>query len=447
MSFLTSIATSARNLATRAQIAYETLSYLASERHPKSFVDVKESQQEPCWGWTMPLLQAKLQDFCSGDIGSGQEIYHAMMRDPLISHGVETRAEMLVQIPKRWEKPEQCPSWYFDLWVENYHRRVMTASHMIQQGQRRLLLGVTPDNVTWSPDQTGTMWLPTLHTKEPGNLSWDTECQHYTFAGRDGTCPVYDDAERWLLWKRAEMRPHLSGLLIPLSIVWLTKQEAVRGWPSHNRSHTKPQRALKVPANQAESEDTKKLVQQAQSLLNGGVLVLPQYAKELPSFDFSLIEARADTYRTFSELIKLCDQYITLVLLGVTENTQGGSASDAKAKTQDRLMMRKIKADARQTAEIEHELSQRAAQYNRIDPRFAPIPIYDADPPDDQNEAADRNAKKAQAGKDIGALIEKLDAHNEKQGAVKIEYEPDYLAEQVGLLLTRKQDGHQSRAR
>ena len=96
MSFLTSIATSARTLATRAQIAYETLSYLASERHPESFIDVKESQQEPCWGWTMQLLQAKLQDFCSGDISAGQEIYHAMMRDPLISHGVETRAEMLV---------------------------------------------------------------------------------------------------------------------------------------------------------------------------------------------------------------------------------------------------------------------------------------------------------------------------------------------------------------
>ncbi len=34
------------------------------------------------------------------------------------------------------------------------------------------------------------------------------------------------------------------------------------------------------------------------------------------SSKFSLIEARADTYKTFAELIKLCDQYITLVLLG-----------------------------------------------------------------------------------------------------------------------------------
>lgn len=447
MSFLSGLASSARSLSTRARIAYETLAYLASEKHPESFIPAKEQQEDPVWGWTMQTLQLKLQDFCAGDIAAGQEIYQAMLRDSLISHGVETRAEMLAQLPKRWEKPEGCPGWYFDMWVGEYHRRILTASHLIQQAQRRLLIGVAPDNVTWTPDRTGTIWLPNLHTKEPGNLTWDVNCQRYLFHGIECEETVYDDGERWLLWKRAEMRTHLSGLLIPLSIVWLTKQEAMRGWPSHNRSHTKPQRALKVPANQAESEDTKKLVEQAQSLLNGGVLVLPQYAKELPSFDFSLIEARADTYRTFQELIKLCDAYITLVLLGVTENTQGTSSSNAKAQTQDRLMLRKVKADARQSAESEYELSQRAAEYNRIDPRLAPIPIYDADPPDDQNEAAERNAKTAQAGRDIGTLIEKLDAHNALQNATPIKYEADYLTEQVGLLLTREQDGHQSRAR
>lgn len=447
MSLLSSLTSSARSLAGRAKIAYETLAYLSSERHPKSFGDVPEYEQEPVWGWTMPFLQQQLQDFCSGDIEAGQQIYTAMMRDPLISHGVETRAEMLAQLPKRWERHEGCPAWYFDLWVSEYQRRVLTPSHLIQQSQRRLMIGVAPDNMTWCPDETGIAWLPTLHIKEPGNLTWESECQRYDFRGKRGTEPVYDDAEKWLLWKRAETRPHLSGLLIPLSVVWLTKQEALRGWPSHNRSHAKPQRALRVPADQAESEDTIKLVQQAQSVLNGGVLVLPQYAKDLPSFDFDLIEARSDTYRTFAELIKLCDAYCTLVLLGVTENTQGSSASNAKAQTQDRLMLRKIKADARQTAESEYRLSQRAAQYNRIDPRVAPIPIYDADPPDDQNEAAERNAKTAKAGLDVGSLIEKLDAHNAQTKAKPIEYEADYLLEQVGLQLTRKQDGHQSRAR
>jgi hypothetical protein len=54
----------------------------------------------------------------------------------------------------------------------------------------------------------------------------------------------------------------------------------------------------------------------------------------------------------------------------------------------------------------------------------------------------------AQAGQLVGQLIEKLDAANTARAAAKqplIVYEPDYLLEQCGLMLTRAQDGQQTR--
>lgn len=413
---------------------------------PDSYVTVKESYLIPEWNWNLGTLQAALQATANGDLAAAQRMAHAMMRDPELAHGVETRAETFTQADFCWEKPQDCPQWYFDLWVDCWQSCLSSDDHQ-QHAQNRLMVGTSPANVTWGPDPSGTIWLPKTHLREPSNLLWrsDPNDRRYYFQGLDQSYPVDSDGQRWLLFSRPGTRPHLAGAVMALAIPWFFKQEAMRGWPTHNRSHVKPERVLKVPANQRESFDVQALVRQAQQLMAGGTLILPQFEKDQPSFGYELVEAKADTFRTFAELIKVCDNYITLYLLGATENTQGSSSSNAKAQTHDLVLLRKVKSDSKSSAASLTILSRKAAELNGLPPRCAPLPKFDADPPEDEDSLAERQLKRSQAFVQVMTGIEKADTHNAAHPDNQIQIEAEYLAEQAGMLLTRAQDGQQSR--
>jgi hypothetical protein len=191
--------------------------------------------------------------------------------------------------------------------------------------------------------------MPTLYRKDPGNLEYveTNGVYNYEFHGRLETYCVDNDGVRFLLWERKGSRSHLAGLIIPLAIVWITKQEALRQWPSRNKSHGKSWRLAEFPADQRESDDVKAWIENVKALLAGGVVPLPKYQKDLPSFDLRLLSENTDVSATFENLIRLCDEYIRQTILGVSENTSGGSASDAKARTQDTVFLRKIKSDCK----------------------------------------------------------------------------------------------------
>lgn len=433
--------------ALQSQSASEIARRLSDSIHPESIIPQTEAELIPEFSWTLESLQSALVAMSIGDMQPAQRLMFAMMRDPVIAHGVETRAETLIQVPVHFEKHPDCPQWFFDCWVDTWPE-ILKPSVRQQLAEYRTMLGVGISNVIYAPDRSGRAWMPSNRLLEPANLMWnaDPHDRRYYFNAVDcGRQPVYDTGERFLLWKRAGRRPHLAGAELPLAVAWFTKQEALRAWPSHNRSHGKPQRVLKVPADQRESADVRALVAQAQALLAGGVMILPQYRDQLPNFDFDLVEAHTQAYETFERLIQLCDNYITLVLLGATENTQGNSASNSKAMTHDRVTMRKVKADCRSDEESVNQLARYTAFLNKLPPHVAPRLVCEADPPEDQNQAAERSERKSKAGDAMGSLIQKLDAHNAANQDNKIAYEPDYLLEQVGLLLTRKQDGQQSR--
>lgn len=423
--------------------------YVSGPSKPTSFRDPKESSPDPAWGWTMDTAIAHLQAFCDGNIEAGQRLMMAMERDPVFKHGLETRAETLTQTPFFWQRHPDLSEEEFQLWVDNWNDCLSVHDHQ-QLAMFRIALGVAPTFVTYKPDRTGRMWMPKLHLKEPANLTWQEQTKRYSFQGLECPEDVVSDGERWLLWQRPGTRPHLNGALVPLTVAVFTKQEAIRQWPTRNRSHARPQRLLYFPASQRESKDVEALLKRAQDLLAGGVLPLPQYGKDLPSFDFKLLsdDINGTASLTFENLIRLCDEYITLVLLGAVENTQGSSASNAKAKTQDKVTLRKVKADTKSDEQSETTLARTWRRVNDRDPHTAPLPQHKADPPEDETLKAERQERKANGASQVGAFIEKLEAINGLRTARKekpIPYEADFLAEQCGVLLTRDQDGEQSR--
>ena len=410
-------------------------SALLHPAYPGSYFQLRDNETEAYFGWTIDSVTDALKSFCDGDLESGAELAMAMLRDTEIAGCIETRAETCVQLDRWWEKPKDCPQWIFDVWVDHW-ARCLTSADLQSLHEDRLLHGITPSNQTWAPDSfeptPGRLWVPTVYPKDPGNLEYveSNGVYGYTFQARDKEYPADNDGERFLLWTRKGRRPHMSGLLIPLAIVWIIKQEALRQWPSRNKSHGKAWRLLEFPADQRESKDVKDLIELTKTLLAGGVVPLPKYAKDMPSFDLRLISDNTDVSATFANLIKLCDAYIRRLILGVEENTSGGSASDAKAQTQDRVFLRKVKSDAKRDIETLGILARCFCRANRLPERWAPVYCVDADPPEDENEEAKRQLDRADAGSKIVGMFPALDAKG-------VAYDPAFLLEQAGLYLTR----------
>ena len=56
------------------------------------------------------------------------------------------------------------------------------------------------------------------------------------------------------------------------------------------------------------SDDVKRWIEDA-ALLAGGVVPLPKYQKDLPSFDLRLLSENTDVSATFENLVRLTDEY------------------------------------------------------------------------------------------------------------------------------------------
>ena len=414
---------------------------------PGSHAQVQADESDPLWGWTLDDVVDALRRFCDGEIEIGEQLRLAMLRDPVIAECVETRVETALQKDRWWERPPECPEWFFDAWVKHWPQAIgygdLRALHEI-----RLMLGVGPTNQTWRPERTGKLWVPTLYRKDPGNLDYTETNGVYgwRYHARAKIYDVDNDGARFLLWERKGARSHLAGLVIPLAIVWITKQEAIRQWPSRNKSHGKSWRLAEFPADQRESDDVQKWIQDVKALLAGGVVPLPKYQKDLPSFDLRLLSENTDVSATFENLIRLCDEYIRQTILGASENTSGGSASDAKARTQDTVFLRKIKSDCKLDVETLTILARCFCLVNRAPLEWAPIYCVDARVPADEAELAAINRDKAAAARDMATVIQVLRGQPQSgtdpaQGAQQpqeSDIDPAYMLEQVGVFVRRK---------
>ena len=170
----------------------------------------------------------------------------------------------------------------------------------------------------------------------------------------------------------------------------------------------------------------------------------------MPSWGLEVFAAKTDASKSMVSLREAADNYITLVLLGVLETTGGGSASNAKASTQDRVALRLTKADAACIQELHDELARTACSVNGRDPAKAPQLRAIVDDPEEQALLAEKQERAAKAGLTVAQQLAMLEEVNAKRLLAKlppIEYDPDHLYAQAGVQLTPGVDGLQSAPR
>lgn len=438
---------------------------------PRDLNRSESVDQEPygVFGWKLQRIQAALGAVERGEMGPGYELWLAMTRHPKIKHGLKLRRDTLTQVPFYFEKPPGCPQEFFDDWVANWPR----CWPRPEQGQAngyKIGLGLAPLNVTWALQLTG-YHRPTIHVKEPLCVEWYEQRRIYRFLARigalgqdgkplpievekNGITGLLDmwplNGQRWLMLQEEPLRPHHHGALRSLAAAWHMSTESARWHSAHNRIHGMEWKGVKIPAGQRESEDAQSLLDACVAIENNGVIPIPTFDKDKPQYGLELFASKTEASKTFQSLIDLSDSYITLVLLGAEENTQGGEGNNAKAKTQDRVALRLTKGDCEGVIGVHDQLARLSCEANDIDPDQAPRLLATVEVPEDASLKAQCNEQNAAAAQAVAMAIAQIEAVNALRVAAKlppIVYEAETMFEQVGMMLTRAQDGQQTAPR
>lgn len=460
-------------MAKRASATSKKAPKLVAPKEPSTAPEVIEQEPFSVFGWTLQRVQDARMAIDAGRMYVGHELMLAMTTYPAIKHGLKLRRDTLAQVPFYFEKPDGLSQEYFDQWVAHWPVSWPRPEQGLANGHK-IMLGLSPLNTTWERHEGEALdWRPLVHVKEPGSVEWYETQRIYRFqalvgaltetgkrapdpVGPLGQMGIIDmwplDGARWLMLKEEPVRPHQHGAARSMAVDWYYGSEAYRWHSSHNRIHGIEWVGIKMPMGQRETPDSKSLLTTVTNLDNSlRVIPLPQSDdKDKASYGMEVFGAKTEAHKTFVSQYEKADDRITLLLLGAAENTQGGGGSLAKAQTQDRVSLRLTKGDCAGIVEVHDQLARTACEANGIDPALAPRLMFSVDDPADQALATQKQEQAAAAGQSIGTLITQIEVANTARAVAKqplIEYEPDYLLEQVGIMLTRKQDGEQTRPR
>ena len=369
---------------------------------PSSITAIAEWPIYGVTGWTIEQVQGAINQQEVGASLRVPESLHLMMsKNPMYRHGMGTRINALLNVNWEYEVPEGCPAWQaqeLEDHLPNLWAGGIGPSALATSTKYRASMGVGPVNVTWTLSPSGRTWLPVLHSKEAGWLSYFPTEARYRFSARDGLHWINPDGREWLLFTETlSQYPHQDGIdRVLAGPLWVT-ESAWRLWYRYSVAHGSPQRKVKGPALQRETEDVRKFAQQAKDMVGGSVVFCPQYPNGI-SYDFDLVAAEFSTYETFPRMLDYFEKWCTLVWLGAVDNTQGGSqGSRARATEHAKVSLQYLGADCQLTQAPLSILMRRWAIVNKLDPARCPrlSPIWQ--PAANDKEEADVRFVNAQA--------------------------------------------------
>jgi phage gp29-like protein len=218
-------------------------------------------------------------------------------------------------------------------------------------------------------------------------LFFRTDLRRFQVSALEGPVVVVPGDGQWVLHAPyGAYRGWMRGAVRSCAIPYISRAYAWRDWNRYSEVHGMPIKLLKFP--ESAGHDEKQAVAAALAKLQTETAIgLPQAMSDSPGadWDLTLLEATANTWQGFRELLTKAEERIAIRILGqnLTTNVDGGSL--AAANTHDRVRLDYVRFDARSLAStIRTQILMPFAAYNFGDPDLAPSVTWDVDPAEDQ---------------------------------------------------------------
>lgn len=229
---------------------------------------------------------------------------------------------------------------------------------------------------------SGGRWWPRPEVWHAQHLRWQDHERRWSVQSDQGLLDPTPGDGTWLLHEPDGARGWVDASIRGLAIPYLLRGLSRRDWARFGEKHGLPITGAVVPET-ADTEDKDDFFDDLRALGSEGIVMLPRNAKG-EGFALEMIEPKnAQAWQGFEHVLYHCDVSIAVELLGQASNAQEGG-SYAKAVALGTIRQDLLEADAAAIAEtIRAHVLRPWAQFNFGDAELAPVPCWDATPPED----------------------------------------------------------------
>lgn len=265
-----------------------------------------------------------------------------------------------------------------------------TASEILKWGQH---LGLGFGKFAW--EKTSDRWMPRLVPWHPSAARWDWQSRRLlvqTERGRQVVLPRPDEQPRgdgqWLVYCPYGVEyGWRSALIRSLAFKYLSRQWTERDHDRLNERQGMGILKARVPASSSQPGQREEFFRQLENVGSEAVVMIPQ-AADGSGYDVEAVEFTARTWESFNTRRGSLDTDIAIVILGQNLTTEVQAGSRAAAMVHEVLRIDKALQDAKIGLALRAQMLTWYCEYNHGDPELAPTPVYEVEPPtDDQGEA------------------------------------------------------------
>lgn len=377
--------------------------------------------------WTVGQVRSALRLHVDGDFSRSALLADAARGDDRIKSDLRTRVYAVTGLPFRLDpsptgdqrrakavRDELVAAW----------PKILPPSLVRQILRWGVLQGVGYGLVDWT--STGGRWWPSIELWHPQHLRYHEARRALEAHSTTGPLDVVPGDGAWLCYQPEGDRGWMDASIRGLAVPYLLRGLSRRDWARWCEKHGLPITGAIVPEG-ADTDDKDSFFDDLRQLAGEGIVMLPR-DRDGKGFAIEMIEPKnAQAWQGFEHVLQHCDVSIAVELLGQASNaTDGGSY--AKAVALGLIRQDILEADAVGLADtVRADVLRPWARFNFGDADLAPVPVWDATPPEDA-------AKLATTWQTAGDALAKLQQSAAAQG---MEVDLDAFAARFGIPLRR----------
>lgn len=377
--------------------------------------------------WTVGQVRTALRLHVDGDFHRSALLADAARGDDRIKSDLRTRVYAVTGLPFRLDpsptgdqrrakavRDELAPRWK-DLFPAALVRDILRWG---------VLQGAGYGVIDWT--SVGGRWWPEVEVWHPQHLRYHESRRTYEASSTAGNLDVIPGDGTWLCYLPEGQRGWMDASIRSLAIPYLLRGLSRRDWARFSEKHGLPITGAVVP-EEADTDDKDSFFDDLRQLASEGIVMLPR-DRDGRGFGIEMIEPKNFTaWQGFEHILQHCDVSIAVELLGQASNAEKGG-SYAKAAALGLIRQDLLEADATAIAEtIRADVLRPWARFNFGDPELAPLPVWDATPPEDVSALAT-------TWQTAGDALTKLQGAAASQG---LEVDLDAFAARFGIPLRR----------